>query len=127
MPPKPASGSPPVLGAVASRAGHCRVIARERGSAGFMTEYCASDHPEAIRTYTVPELVALVPNGAPWIVKLDIEGGQDELFSQNCDWVGETDLIMLEPDDWAFPWGGTTVTSSAPSPRIASTTCSTAR
>jgi FkbM family methyltransferase len=98
-----------VQGAIASQSGHSRIIARERGSAGFMTEYCDASHPEAIRAYSVPDLVAMVPNGQPWIVKLDIEGGQDELFSRDTGWVEDADLIMLEPDDWAFPWQGTTI------------------
>lgn len=98
-----------VQGAVASQSGHSRIIARERGSAGFMTEYCDAADPEAIRAYSVADLVGMVPNGRPWIVKLDIEGGQDELFSRDTGWVADADLIMLEPDDWAFPWGGTTV------------------
>lgn len=94
---------------LASRSGHCRVVGRERGSAGFMTEYCAADHPDALSTVTVPDLVAMVPHGRPWIVKLDIEGAQAELFSANTGWVADADLIMLEPDDWAFPWSGSTV------------------
>lgn len=98
-----------VHGAVGSRAGHCRVIAHERGSAGLMTEYCAHDAPGAVPAHTIAQLVGMVPGGRPWIVKLDIEGAQAELFSGNTDWVGETDLIILEPDDWAFPWSGSTV------------------
>lgn len=98
-----------VLGGLAARSGHCRVVARERGSAGLQTEYCAADAPDAVRALTVDECVAMVPGGAPWIVKLDIEGAQDELFSANTDWVGQTDLIILELDDWAFPWSGSSV------------------
>ena len=98
-----------VNGAVGSQSGHCRVIAHERGSAGLMTEYCAADAPGAVPAHTIPDLVAMVPNGRPWIVKLDIEGAQNELFSAATDWVGEADLIILEPDDWAFPWSGSTV------------------
>jgi FkbM family methyltransferase len=98
-----------VQAGLAAHGGHCRVVARERGSAGLQTEYCATDHPEAIRTVTVPECIAMVPGGAAWIVKLDIEGAQSELFSGNLDWVGEVDCIILELDDWAFPWGGTSV------------------
>ena len=98
-----------VQAGLASRSGHCRVVARERGSAGLQTEYCDPAHPEAIRTVTVADCVAMVPNGVPWIVKLDIEGAQDELFSTNTQWVGETDCIILELDDWAFPWAGTSV------------------
>ena len=72
-----------VQAAIAAKSGHARVVARERGSAGFMTEYCAADHPDAIPTRTIDELVDMVPDGMPWIVKLDIEGAQDELFSAN--------------------------------------------
>lgn len=96
-----------VLGGVASRTGHCKVVNRERGSAGFMTRYCDANDPEAIRTHTVQDLFAMVPGAYPWIVKLDIEGAQEELFSANLDWIGTADLILLELDDWAFPWGGT--------------------
>lgn len=105
----PAGSVTTVQGAVASRAGHSRVIAHERGSAGLMTEYCEAAAPGAVPAYRVQDLVAMVPGGRPWIVKLDIEGAQDELFSDNLDWIGETDLIILEPDDWAFPWSGSTV------------------
>ena len=99
-----------VHGGVAARSGHCRVVSHERGSAGLQTEYCDTDHPNAIRTFTVPELVAMVPGGEPWIVKLDIEGAQDELFSRDTDWVATADLIILELDDWAFPWSGSSNT-----------------
>jgi FkbM family methyltransferase len=99
----------PVLGGIASRSDHCKVVARDRGSAGFMTKYCDADDPESIRTFTVQELFAMVPDAYPWIVKLDIEGAQEELFSTNLDWIGTVDLILLELDDWAFPWGGTSI------------------
>lgn len=98
-----------VQGAVGSRSGHCRVIAYERGSAGLQTEYCDADAPGAVPAHTIDDLVAMVPGGRPWIVKLDIEGAQAEVFSANTDWVERADLIVLEPDDWAFPWSGSTV------------------
>lgn len=98
-----------VQGAVGSRSGHCRVIAHERGSAGLQTEYCEADAPGAVPAHTIDDLVAMVPGGRPWIVKLDIEGAQAEVFSDNIGWVSKSDLIVLEPDDWAFPWSGSTV------------------
>lgn len=98
-----------VQAGIAARSGHCRVVSRYRGSAGLQTACCEADHPDAIRTCTVPELTAMVPGGVPWIVKLDIEGAQDELFSVHTEWVGTADLIILELDDWAFPWSGSSV------------------
>ncbi len=94
----------PVLGAISAHTGHSRVIERERGSAGFRTEYCEASHPEAVASFDIPALVNMVPGGWPWIVKLDIEGAQEELFSANTAWVGQADLIILELDDWQFPW-----------------------
>lgn len=99
----------PVQGAVASCRGYSRVIAQERGSAGLMTEFCDADAVGAVPAWTIPDLVGMVPGGRPWIVKLDIEGAQHELFSANLNWIGSADLIVLEPDDWAFPWSGSTV------------------
>jgi FkbM family methyltransferase len=98
-----------VQGGIAARSGHCRVIGRERGSAGLMTEYCDAGAEGAIRTWTIDDLLAMVPNGQPWIVKLDIEGAQDELFSANTGWVAKADCIILELDDWIMPWSGSTV------------------
>lgn len=98
-----------VEGGLASTTGYCRVVARERGSSGFRTEQCAAGEADSIRAYSVADLLDMVPGGVPWIVKLDIEGAQDELFSQNVEWVKQADLIILEPDDWAFPWSGSTV------------------
>lgn len=98
-----------VQGGVASRSGHCRVVGQERGSAGLMTQYCDADAAGAIRTWPIDDLLAMVPGGQPWIVKLDIEGAQDDLFSANTDWVAKADCIILELDDWIMPWSGSTV------------------
>jgi FkbM family methyltransferase len=97
----------PVQAAVASTSGHSRVIGYERGSAGLMTEMCAPDAKGAIPAWSIEDLVAMVPGGSPWIVKLDIEGAQREVFSANTEWVTRTDLIILELDDWQFPWAAT--------------------
>jgi hypothetical protein len=32
----------------------------------------------------------------PFIVKIDIEGGEKELFTQNLEWVAQTPLIIIE-------------------------------
>lgn len=96
-----------VQAAVASVSGHSRVIGFDRGSAGLMTENCAADAEGAVPAWSIDDLVAMVPGGRPWIVKLDIEGAQREVFSGNTEWVGRTDLVILELDDWQFPWAAT--------------------
>ena len=39
----------------------------------------------------------------PFIVKIDIEGFEDELFSKNTEWMKVFYLITLEIHDWMLP------------------------
>jgi len=40
---------------------------------------------------------------APFIFKIDIEGGEAELFRENTDWLREFPLLIIELHDWMFP------------------------
>jgi FkbM family methyltransferase len=57
-----------------------------------------------VRAYTIAELT---DGQAPFIVKMDIEGAEKTVLTANNDWVGQTDLIMVELHDWCMPWQGT--------------------
>lgn len=39
----------------------------------------------------------------PFIAKIDIEGGEADLFSANTEWVQQTPLIIIELHDWLLP------------------------
>lgn len=39
----------------------------------------------------------------PFLCKIDIEGGEVELFRDNLDWVGQFAVIVIELHDWLFP------------------------
>ncbi len=39
----------------------------------------------------------------PFIVKIDIEGGESELFSANSEWIDQTPIIIIELHDWLLP------------------------
>lgn len=43
----------------------------------------------------------------PLIAKIDIEGAEGELFSQQTDWVSKFPLIIIELHDWLRPGQGT--------------------
>lgn len=49
---------------------------------------------------TIQEAVDHVPNGALLIVKVDIEGFEDDLFSENLDWIDDAFAVFIEPHDW---------------------------
>jgi FkbM family methyltransferase len=56
---------------------------------------------------TIPDLLASDPKFQPFIVKIDIEGGELELFRSNLEWVQSVPLIVFESHDRHFPWKGT--------------------
>ena len=56
---------------------------------------------------TIDEAVRTVENGELFIVKIDIEGFEADLFESNCDWVDGATAIFIEPHDWLFPGRGT--------------------
>jgi hypothetical protein len=39
----------------------------------------------------------------PFMCKIDIEGGEGELFRDNLGWVAEFAVIVIELHDWLFP------------------------
>lgn len=79
------------------------------GSAAFrVDETRATDGSDNyIVGYTVDELVEQVSEGALFVVKIDIEGAQKQVFKANTGWVGRVYLIILELEDWLFPWQDT--------------------
>jgi FkbM family methyltransferase len=38
-----------------------------------------------------------------FLVKIDIEGFESDLFSANVEWVGDAQVIFVEPHDWLLP------------------------
>ena len=39
----------------------------------------------------------------PFIIKIDIEGGEENLFSSDTDWIDDFPLLIIELHDWLFP------------------------
>jgi hypothetical protein len=59
------------------------------------------ENPDPVRCRPSPcELLQREPNGLPLIVKIDIEGGEIELFRSNVEWIEQTPLIVFELHDW---------------------------
>jgi hypothetical protein len=40
---------------------------------------------------------------SPLLCKIDIEGGEEYLFRENCNWVDRMPLIIIELHDWMLP------------------------
>jgi FkbM family methyltransferase len=66
-----------------------------------------SKNGEGIDVVTIPQLAASVANGALFIVKIDIEGFESDLFTSNLGWIDEAQVIIVEVHDWMLPGKGT--------------------
>jgi hypothetical protein len=91
------------------------------GSASWSNQSERSEKGD-VAIVTVADLVALAgPDAALFIVKLDIEGFESDVFSGNCDWVGDPRsvwdggpaMIAVEPHDWMLPGQGTSASFQA--------------
>jgi FkbM family methyltransferase len=88
--------------ALAARPGRVRLVDPGEGAWGFRTA-AAGEAPSSadIAAVTVPDLYAArVDACAPFIVKIDIEGAEADVFSANTDWVDSTPVIAIELHDW---------------------------
>ena len=56
-----------------------------------------------IPVVTVADAFQRVSNGRPFIVKIDIEGFEDDLFSRNFDWLADVYAVFIESHDWLMP------------------------
>ncbi len=83
-----------------------KILNPEAGSAAFRLIEC-EEKDSSLSAFTIEDICKDMSNDYPLIVKLDIEGAQKYLFETNTEWVGKTNLITLELDDWLMPWEGT--------------------
>jgi FkbM family methyltransferase len=95
-----------LLGGVWPQAGWLRIQNPTSGSTAFRVERVDSEQPGSMRAYTIQQILDMMQTSSPLIVKIDIEGAQDQLFRSNTDWVARSHLISLELDDWLLPWQG---------------------
>jgi len=96
----------PVHGAVTETPKAMRIINPDAGAASFQLEPGGSTDA-TVDGYTIDELSANVDHGDLFIVKIDIEGSQKFLFIENSDWIDKVHLIVIEIEDWQFPWQAT--------------------
>jgi FkbM family methyltransferase len=103
------TGNPQIVslqGAVWDRPAQLRIENPTAGAGAFRV--VEGDGP--LRAYSVPEVLAMEQNGEAFIIKIDIEGGEEALFRSNTGWVQDTPMIVIELHDWKYPGKGTSRT-----------------
>ncbi|MEI6212822.1 MAG: FkbM family methyltransferase [Desulfuromonadales bacterium] len=99
----------PRLAALASKTGTVSVIDVGAGFWGLRTAVSSGDNlGVTVPACTVNDIYAEQGSDFfPYIVKIDIEGGEKDLFSQNTEWISRTPCIIIELHDWMLPGQGT--------------------
>jgi FkbM family methyltransferase len=89
--------------ALSSEAHRARVLDPGEGHWGFRTE--RTDSEEGLPCVTINSLFRDFCDSQtfPFLVKINIEGAEEELFSQNTDWVENTGIIIIELHDKILP------------------------
>jgi FkbM family methyltransferase len=60
----------------------------------------------SVATVTIPDAVRSNDRYSLFIVKIDIEGFEVNLFRQETEWVDDVPLLIFEMHDWMRPWSG---------------------
>lgn len=93
----------PMQAAIGGTSGFVRVSKPPHCSAGCRTERAEDGVP----MLTIAEAAALVENGRLFIVKIDIEGAEKDVFEHDAAWIDDAQTIIVEPHDWMMPKAGT--------------------
>lgn len=99
-----------IHGAVHAKSGRARLVNVGEGHWGYRTEVLGGeeDGGDSIACVTINDIYAANAVGYfPFIAKIDIEGGERDLFSANTEWVAKTPLLIIELHDWLMPEQGT--------------------
>ena len=91
-----------IHGGISHRSGNARLVPSSHGSWASRT---TRDETGTIHLYTVNAIVETEARNAcvPFIVKIDIEGFEHDLFMANTEWIDRFPLVIIELHDWLFP------------------------
>jgi len=75
------------------------------GSGEWAYQVRLSGSGDRVPLYSAARIVAECRTAGmrPFLCKIDIEGGEAELFRENVAWLGEFAVIVIELHDWLFP------------------------
>jgi FkbM family methyltransferase len=95
-----------IQAALSSESGEAAILDPGEGNWGFRATRTASG---GIPCLTINDLYRENCGEAvfPFIAKIDIEGGEGEVFAQHTEWVEKTPVLVAELHDWLLPKGRT--------------------
>ena len=91
--------------AIGSSDGFVRIQNKDSDNNAFRTSR-NSDGTGDIEVMSINSILSKNKDLIPFIIKIDIEGFEDDLFSANTEWVEKFPLLIIETHDWMLPKQG---------------------
>lgn len=91
-----------IHGAIGSKSGKVSMVDPGLGNNGYRVETSRSGD---VNMFSVPDILASLDQGKyqPFMIKIDIEGFERELFSSDTDWINLFGVLIIELHDIFFP------------------------
>ena len=89
------------LAAIGSASGFVKIFDPGLGNNGLRV--INSNDTEDLKVITVNEILRNNEGCVPFIIKIDIEGYETELFSKNTEWIDMFPILIVELHDWMIP------------------------
>jgi FkbM family methyltransferase len=96
----------PVRAAVSDRPGWVSIKNPEAHAWAFQTAESVERRADSIPAITIADAASRVEDHEPLIVKVDIEGAEEQLFRSNTGWISTWPMLSIELHDWMRPWAG---------------------
>lgn len=80
-----------------------RLIDPGLGANAYRIEY---DQSGDIKIESINSILAEYSEYVPFLIKIDIEGFERDLFSDNLEWIDKFPVLIIELHDWLFPREG---------------------
>lgn len=94
------------MAAISSENGTGRLIDMGRNNA-FRVDR-VGENEGGVRFLTVHDILRSAQNASPFLIKIDIEGFERDLFEKNTDWIDQFPILLIELHDWMIPQGRVT-------------------
>jgi FkbM family methyltransferase len=92
----------PLNAAIAAASGTVYLDDPGVGAWGYRTAEQPTDHSCAVEAMTLEQVIAK-SSGTPFILKIDIEGAESDLFSRHSEELNRFPLVIIELHDWMLP------------------------
>ena len=100
---EPSKNIKPLKAGISGKSSRLSIKSQEAQSWGFETVEVPDGE---IVGMTIDDILAGESDADLFIVKIDIEGAEIDMFAGDTGWVARTPLIVFEDHDWRFCWSG---------------------